>query len=98
MVPFGLDNNSSASLASPFYNNAGINFNSDDNGIKDTGGVTASAVSAKTPSRQDTPGIAPQAPDSVPVEFGVGETGSLLPYIIAGGIALIVLGYSFFKK
>lgn len=97
---FGFDTNSSASLSSPFVNDAGIYFNGRAGSGAETEASTSSAVSTQTPSRQSQGGINPLPSTRVPVDEGLlpPMSSQNLLYYVAGGAVLLVLAVFFLLK
>lgn len=91
-----LSPSSSTAQSTPFYNEAGIYFDSPGSGAISG---NASSATATDPSRANAGGIAPQ-PSSALVNPGVSaSTGDSLIYIVLGMIVAGGLGFYFiFKK
>lgn len=108
LAGLGGDTSSSAAAALDsnltFYNQAGINFNSNPGGIEGAPveqSSTPNATASVTPSRSVTPGIAPVADNSLLPAYSTGATGinltQYLPIFIIGIIGLVVLKLLFKK-
>ncbi len=99
MLPAGLlsgllggGHSSSATQASPFYNDSGIYFRS-----SDSGGIDAGDVEATSTPRQTTGGIQAVPDSSLGAGFSSGNT-SYIFLIIGGIIALGAVLFFAFKK